>query len=95
MVGYSVFITVAAVNGYGRDDLSAAETATATYWRMTAQSFALTAVGTAKASVGFFLLRLTVVRWQSISIYAIMGTMGFLALSECTTLTFHMMPAVI
>ncbi|KAH6686967.1 hypothetical protein F5X68DRAFT_232290 [Plectosphaerella plurivora] len=79
MAGYSAFITVAAVNGYGRDDLTPAENATATYWRMVSQSFALTAVGTAKASVGFFLLRLAVVRWQRISITAIMSTMGFLA----------------
>lgn len=79
MAGYSAFITVAAINGYGRDDLTPAENATATYWRMVSQSFALTAVGTAKASVGFFLLRLAVVRWQRIFITAIMSTMAFLA----------------
>ncbi|EGY14177.1 uncharacterized protein VDAG_05341 [Verticillium dahliae VdLs.17] len=79
-LGYSIMGTVAAIHGYGRDDLTAPEDVEATYYRMIAQSFSLLATGTSKASVGFFLLRLVVVRWQIISIWAIMSVMGILSI---------------
>ncbi|KAG7110300.1 hypothetical protein HYQ44_011202 [Verticillium longisporum] len=79
-LGYSIMGTVAAIHGYGRDDLTAAEDVVATYYRMIAQTFSLLATGTSKASVGFFLLRLVVVRWQIISIWAIMSVMGILSI---------------
>ncbi|KAM0275918.1 hypothetical protein ACHAQH_007260 [Verticillium albo-atrum] len=79
-VGYSALGTVAVIHGYGRDDLTAAEDVEATYYRMIAQTFSLLATGTSKASVGFFLLRLVVVRWQVISIWVIMSIMGILSI---------------
>ncbi|KAG7140370.1 hypothetical protein HYQ45_018832 [Verticillium longisporum] len=81
-LGYSIMGTVAAIHGYGRDDLTAPEDVEATYYRMIAQSFSLLATGTSKASVGFFLLRLVVVRWQIISIWAIMSVMGILSIRD-------------
>lgn len=78
--------TVAAIHGYGRDDLTAPEDVEATYYRMIAQSFSLLATGTSKASVGFFLLRLVVVRWQIISIWAIMSVMGILSIRKINVL---------
>jgi hypothetical protein len=53
---------------------------------MIAQSFSLIVTATSKACVGFFLLRLVVVRWQRISIYAIMSVMGFLGISQSSLL---------
>lgn len=80
MIGFSAFTTVAARHGYGRDDLNADEEVSAAYYRMTAQSFSLIATGTSKASVGFFLLRLTAIQWQIISIWVIMIVMGIMAI---------------
>lgn len=69
-------------HGYGRRDLTPAQEADAAYWRMIAQTFSLLATSTSKACVGFFLLRLVVVRWQRVSIWAIVVVMGFLGISE-------------
>lgn len=80
MVAYSAMTTVAAHNGYGRNDLTPEENVDATYYRMIGQTFSLIATGASKASVGFFLLRLVVVPWQIISIQVIMVVMGILSI---------------
>lgn len=62
---------VAAEHGYGQDNLDPDAQTDATYWRTIGQSFSLVATGVSKASVGLFLLRLTIIKWQRLSIYAL------------------------
>ncbi|KAI0149158.1 hypothetical protein BJ166DRAFT_596132 [Pestalotiopsis sp. NC0098] len=71
LVAYSSIMQVAAEHGYGQDDLSPDAKTTANYWRTIGQSFSLVATGASKVSVGLFLLRLTVVRWQRIAVYTL------------------------
>lgn len=73
---------VAAEHGYGQDDLSPDAKTTANYWRTIGQSFSLVATGASKVSVGLFLLRLTVVRWQRIAVYTLVVFMMTTAIRE-------------
>lgn len=72
---YSAFGTVACLYGYGRDDLDPAGEAETSFWRMVAQTFAMTATATSKSSVGFFLLRLIAKPWHKVVIWSAMGYM--------------------
>ncbi|KAI1334088.1 hypothetical protein F5Y15DRAFT_430106 [Xylariaceae sp. FL0016] len=80
MVAYSAMATVAAYHGYGRSDLSPAANVDATYYRMIAQTFSLLAVGTSKASVGSFLLRIVFAVWMKVAIWTVMVIMGILSI---------------
>jgi hypothetical protein len=79
-IAYSSVGTVACIHGFGRSDLDPDGIADVAYWRMIAQTFSLVATGTSKASVGFFLLRLVVARWQRIVLYVIMAIMMILSI---------------
>ena len=68
-VAFSSIMQVAAEHGYGQTDLDPDSRADSSFWRTLGQTFSIVATGTSKASVGLFLLRLTVVRWQRITIY--------------------------
>ncbi|KAI0601997.1 hypothetical protein F4775DRAFT_588816 [Biscogniauxia sp. FL1348] len=95
IVAYCSMIHVAVLHGYGRPlDLDGAAV-DATYFRMVGQTFSLLAVGTSKASVGAFLLRLVFVRWQKIAVWAVILVMGGLSVLgavftwvACTPLAF-------
>ncbi|KAF7534199.1 hypothetical protein G7054_g6406 [Neopestalotiopsis clavispora] len=81
-VAFSSIMQVAAEHGYGQTDLDPDSRADSSFWRTLGQTFSIVATGTSKASVGLFLLRLTVVRWQRITIYILvvfMMTIGVLA----------------
>lgn len=68
-MAFSSIMQVAAEHGYGQTDLDPDSRADSSFWRTLGQTFSIVATGTSKASVGLFLLRLTVVRWQRITIY--------------------------
>ncbi|KAI1842960.1 hypothetical protein JX266_010813 [Neoarthrinium moseri] len=87
VVLFSSFMQVAAEHGYGRSDLDEDTRIAAAYWRSIGQSFSLLATGTSKASVGFFLLRIVVVRWQRIAVWVFM-TFLFLASILATIMTW-------
>ncbi|KAJ1325015.1 hypothetical protein MN608_09724 [Microdochium nivale] len=72
---YSAFGTIACLYGYGRDDLDPAGMAKTSFWRMVAQTFAMTATATSKSSVGFFLLRLIAKPWHKVVIWSVMAFM--------------------
>ncbi|KAI1504699.1 hypothetical protein F5X99DRAFT_432488 [Biscogniauxia marginata] len=84
IVAYSAMIHVAVEYGYGRYDLDGDDAVEATYFRMIGQTFSILAVGTSKASVGAFLLRLVFVWWQKIAVWAVVVVMGLLSVLGAT-----------
>ncbi|KAK9413404.1 putative Integral membrane protein [Seiridium unicorne] len=75
VVAYSSTMQVAAEHGYGQSNLDPQTRTDANYWRTIGQTFSLMSTGTSKASVGLFLLRLTVIRWQRIAIWFLIAFM--------------------
>jgi hypothetical protein len=61
--------------GYGADTatLSSDDIVNSTLWRTVGQTFAMFNTPLAKASVGAFLLRLVMARWQKIVIYTLLA----------------------
>lgn len=82
MVASDAAITVAVGKGFGRDDLDEDTKYNTIFWRDVGQSNALVATAAAKASVGFFMTRLVIVRWQKILISMAMGTLGVICVRE-------------
>lgn len=94
LVAYSSIMQVAAEHGYGQDDLSPDAKTTANYWRTIGQSFSLVATGASKVSVGLFLLRLTVVRWQRIAVYTLVVFMMTTATREYSSFLSRSLPPI-
>ncbi|KAK7912186.1 hypothetical protein PG985_014667 [Apiospora marii] len=95
MVASDAVITVAVGKGFGRDDLDEDTKYTTIFWRDLGQSNALVATAAAKASVGFFMIRLVIVRWQKILISMAMGALGAICIlmaiftwAACTPVEF-------
>lgn len=83
MVASDAVITVAVGKGFGRDDLDEDTKYNTIFWRDVGQSNALVATAAAKASVGFFMIRLVIVRWQKVLISMAMGALGAICVREC------------
>lgn len=71
---YTIFIHIAAVYGFGQSihTLPLADSALAVKYEMVGQTFAVIGMGVAKMSLGFFLLRIVVVRWHQMVIWLAM-----------------------
>ncbi|KAK8079299.1 hypothetical protein PG994_003106 [Apiospora phragmitis] len=76
MVASDTVIAVAVGKGFGRDDLDEDTKYNTIFWRDVGQTNALVATAAAKASVGFFMIRLVIVRWQKILISMAVGAIG-------------------
>ncbi|KAK8045876.1 hypothetical protein PG996_013940 [Apiospora saccharicola] len=76
MIASDAVITVAVGKGFGREDLDEDAKYNTIFWRDLGQSNALVATAAAKASVGFFMIRLVIVRWQKVLISMAMGALG-------------------
>ncbi|KAK8062670.1 hypothetical protein PG997_014767, partial [Apiospora hydei] len=95
MVASDVVITVAVGKGFGRDDLDEDTKYNTIFWRDVGQSNALVATAAAKASVGFFMIRLVIARWQKVLISMAMGALGAICIlmaiftwAACTPVEF-------
>ncbi|KAK6836101.1 hypothetical protein PG987_006596 [Apiospora arundinis] len=95
MVASDAVITVAVGKGFGRDDLDEDTRYNTIFWRDVGQSNALVATAAAKASVGFFMIRLVIARWQKVLISAAMGALGVVCIlmaiftwAACTPIEF-------
>ena len=76
---HNVFVQVAAEYGFGQDQrtLSLDDGANAHKFELVGQSFVIVGMGMAKISLALFLLRVVVVRWQRITIWAVGGSLMF------------------
>ncbi|KAK8029540.1 beta-lactamase family protein [Apiospora rasikravindrae] len=95
MVASDAVITVAVGKGFGRDDLDEDTKYNTIFWRDVGQSNALVATAAAKASVGFFMIRLVIARWQKVLISMAMGALGAICIlmaiftwAACTPIEF-------
>lgn len=86
MVAFVALITVACLHGFGRYDLDIAAKAEMTFWRVVAQTVAMVATGTSKASVGLLLLRLVAKTWHKVFVWSVIVIMAILSLGVCDPL---------
>ena len=86
VVAFVALTTVACLHGFGRYDLDMATKAEMTFWRVVAQTVAMVATGTSKASVGLLLLRLVAKTWHKVVVWAVIIIMAFLSLGMCAWL---------
>ncbi|RGP77379.1 hypothetical protein FLONG3_4518 [Fusarium longipes] len=80
---YTVFVHISGYHGFGMpmpglDAISSEfdEAALAIKYEMIGQTFSVVGMAVAKMSLGFFLLRIVVEKWQRISIWFVMGSLS-------------------
>ncbi|KAK7953047.1 hypothetical protein PG988_013741 [Apiospora saccharicola] len=76
------FFMIAFEKGSAGEDLDEDAKYNTIFWRDLGQSNALVATAAAKASVGFFMIRLVIVRWQKVLISMAMGALGATCIRE-------------
>lgn len=78
---YTLFVTIAGTHGFGQNiaTLSMDEAVQAVYMEMVGQTFAVLGMAIAKISVGIFLLRIVIVSWHRISIWASMVSLSLVS----------------
>ncbi|ROW10044.1 hypothetical protein VPNG_06517 [Cytospora leucostoma] len=85
---YVLFLQISAAYGFGQSitTLSADHAATAIKWEMVGQTFAILGMAIAKWSLGLFLLRIVIQRWQRVAIWSTM--VSLLLVSIITAIIF-------
>ncbi|KAK3331622.1 hypothetical protein B0T19DRAFT_380110 [Cercophora scortea] len=85
---YTVFLQLSANYGFGQPitALELEDAVQAVQWEMVGQTFAVIGMATAKVSMGLFLLRIVIERWQRIAIH--IASSSLLAVSVMTAVVF-------
>lgn len=93
---YTIFLQVAAIYGLGQntDTLSDDDAAKAIMWEMVGLTIAFLGMAVAKWSLGLFLLRFVLNRWQRIAIWAAMTILLFLSILTCILFWLQCLPVL-
>ncbi|KAK3681766.1 hypothetical protein B0T22DRAFT_523080 [Podospora appendiculata] len=85
---YTVFLQLSANYGFGQaiTALELDDAVQAVQWEMVGQTFAVIGMATAKVSLGLFLLRIVIERWQRVAIHV--ASSSLLAVSVMTAIIF-------
>ena len=88
MVLYTVFTHISALYGFGQNiwTLSSDDAASAIFWEMMCQAAAVISMALAKISLALFLLRIVVVTWHKIAIWASIITLAIISASASVVL---------
>ncbi|KAK8001182.1 hypothetical protein PG991_013404 [Apiospora marii] len=88
LVLYTVFTHISALYGFGQNIwiLSPDDAASAVFWEMMCQAAAVISMALAKISLALFLLRIVVVTWHKVAIWASIITLATISISASVVL---------